>query len=220
MNDAHVLVAIASIDGRVALAAAAAILDWARSAPRVSLAAAIAPERTHARNALVSAFHADRTCSHLFLLDPDLVLPPDALARLVGHGRDVVAVAVPFGSGAEARGAAASRAFDLGPAVGEDGPLFVHERASASALLLSRRAADALVDDAKRAGRVYAGEATLVGTASVAGTPVHYECFRAGARDGEWRPDDADACAALRRAGMPIHVDATIVARRHAAIVV
>ncbi|MFO1284727.1 MAG: hypothetical protein U1F51_20095 [Burkholderiales bacterium] len=220
MNDAHVLVAIASIDGRVALAAAAAILDWARSAPRVSLAAAIAPERTHARNALVSAFHADRTCSHLFLLDPDLVLPPDALARLVGRGRDVVAVAVPLGPAAEARSPVAPRDFDLGPVVGEDGPLFIHERASASALLVSRRAVDALVDDAKRTGRVYAGETTLVGSAGVAGTPVHYECFRAGARDGEWRPDDADACAALRRAGMPIHVDATIVARRHAAIVV
>ena len=212
---ANVLVAMATVDGRVAAEAVAMLVGAGDgdSAPR--FAAAIDAERARGRNALVSAFHADPAGTHLWLVDPDLVLPRDALRRLLAHGRDVVALPVVLPGAAES----GEPRFDLGPLVGENGALFVHERASAAAMLLSRAAVDALVDDAKRDGRVYAADVPLVGSDGVAATAVHYECFRPQARDGAWLADDVPACAALRRAGFAIHVDATIVAHRRACAV-
>ncbi|MBP6369173.1 MAG: hypothetical protein KA286_04125, partial [Burkholderiales bacterium] len=90
--------------------------------------------------------------------------------------------------------------------------LTLHERASASVLLLTRRAVDALVDDAKAAGRVYESATAIDGDP---GSRIDYDVFHAGAADGEYVSGDARACEALRRLGHAIHVDPTIVVRRH-----
>ena len=73
--------------------------------------------------------------------------------------RDVVGAPVPL----KGRGPNGERLFNVGNAVGEDGPLSLHERVGTAVLLLSRRAVDALVDDAKADGRVYDRMATLAG---------------------------------------------------------
>ena len=164
-------------------------------------------DEARARNAMLSAFHARGGAAHLFFLDADVGMAADDVLRLLGHGRDVVAAAVPLETapGGEPR-------FDVGRAVGEDGPLTLHERACASAMLLSRRAVDALVDDAKAGGRVYESATALDGDA---GSRIDYDVFHAGAVDGDYVSGDARACEALRRRGHAIHVDPAIVVRRH-----
>ncbi len=160
-----------------------------------------------ARNAMLSAFHARGGAAHLFFLDADVGMAADDVLRLLGHGRDVVAAAVPLETapGGEPR-------FDVGRAVGEDGPLTLHEHAGVSALLLSRRAVDALVSDARAAGFAYASSTPLEGDP---GAGIDYDVFRAGAVDGEYVTGAVRACATLRRLGFAIHVDPAIVVRRH-----
>ena len=163
---------------------------------------------SRARNALLSAFHARGGPTHLLFLDADVGLDAVDVIRMLGHGRDVVAAPVPL----DARGPEGEARFDVGGAVGEDGPLTLHERACASAMLLSRRAVDALVDDAKAGGRVYESATALDGDAV---SRIDYDVFHAGAVDGNYVSGDARACEALRRRGHAIHVDPAIVVRRH-----
>jgi hypothetical protein len=163
---------------------------------------------TRARNALLSAFHARRECTHLLFLDADVGLDAEGIVRMLAHGRDVVAAPVPL----KGRGPRGERLFNVGHAVGEDGPLTLHERVGTAALMLSRRAVDALVLEAKADGRVYDRMSTLSGDP---GTRVHYDVFRVGVVDGEYVSEDYWACDTLRRLGHPIHVDPAIVVRHH-----
>ena len=163
---------------------------------------------TRARNALLASFHARPEFTHLLFLDADIGVPAAGLLRLLGHGRDVVAAPVPL----KGAGPSGERIFNVGRAVGEAGPLTLVDRVGTAVLMLSRRAVEALVDDAKADGRVYDRASTLAGDP---GTRVHYDVFRVGVADGEYLSEDYWACAALRRLGFAIHVDPTIVVRHH-----
>lgn len=163
---------------------------------------------TRARNALLASFHARREFTHLLFLDADVGVPAAGIRRLLEHGRDVVAAPVPL----KGVGPAGERLFNVGRALGESGPLALVERVGTAVLLLSRRAVDALVDDARADGRVYDRASTLAGDA---GTRVHYDVFRTGVVDGEYLSEDDWACATLRRLGFAIHIDPAIVVRHH-----
>ena len=210
----NVMVATPAYGGMVHTDYAMTLLDLARTGIAFSLVT-MGNESlvTRARNALASAFHARREYTHLLFLDADIGLSADAIARLLAHRRDVVAAPVPL----KGRGANGERVFNVGPAVGEDGPLALHERVGTAVLMLSRRAVDALVDDAKADGRVYERMTTMSGDV---GTRVHYDVFRVGVVDGEYLSEDFWACATLRRLGFSIHVDPAIVVRHHGTIAV
>ena len=165
-------------------------------------------DASRARNAMLSAFHARRGAGHLLFLDADVGIAPGDVIRMLGHGRDVVAAAVPL----ETPGPGGDPRYEVGRTVGEDGPLTLHEHAGASALLLARHAVDALVEDARAAGLAYGSSTVLEGDP---GTRIDYDVFRAGAADGEYVGGEAHACATLRRLGFAIHVDPAVVVRRH-----
>jgi len=166
---------------------------------------------SRARNALLASFHARTAFTHLLFLDAGIELPAGGIRRLVDLDRDVVAAAVPLVE----PGPSGERLFDLGPTVGEDGPLVQVERVSAAVLLLSRRAVDALVAEARDGGRVYDGSPL---PASEPRARIHYDVFRAGAEDGVYLDADGHACATLRRLGFAIHVDPAIVVRHHGTV--
>jgi len=210
MSDrANLMVASPAGGGSVHVDHVATLLGLARARVVFSHVTASAErDPARARNALLSAFHARNGPTHVLFLDADVGLDAADVIRMLGHGRDVVAAPVPL----EARGPEGEALFDVGGAVGEDGPLTLHERAGASVLLLTRRAADALVDEAKAAGRVYESATALDGDQ---GARIDYDVFHAGAVDGEYVSGDMRACEALRRLGHAIHVDPAIVVRRH-----
>jgi hypothetical protein len=163
---------------------------------------------TRARNALISSFHARAAFTHLLFLDADIGVPAAGIRRLIEHGRDVVAAPVPL----KGLGPSGERIFNVGRTVGESGALTLVDRVGTAVLLLSRRAVDALVDEAKRDGRVYDRASTMTGDAA---TRVHYDVFRVGVADGEYLSEDYWACATLRKLGYAVHVDPTIVVRHH-----
>ena len=171
------------------------------------------PLITRARNSIISTFHQRREYTHLLFLDADVHLPQQGLRRLLAHDKDVIAAPVPLrGLGPEG-----GRAFDVGLAVGEEGPLLSVDSVGAGVLLLSRAAVDALIAEAKRGQRVYDAKAPLPGAGE---TPILYDVFRVGMEEGDYLSEDAWVCRALRRLGYAIYVDPTIVTRRHATIAI
>lgn len=166
---------------------------------------------TRARNTIISAFHARREFSHLLFLDGDVYLPYEGLVRMLESDKDVIGAPVPL----KGLGPDGGRLFNVGRALGEDGPLLVAERVGTAALLLTRKAADALVGEAKRGQRVYEHSAR----AGDAGKDnIQYDVFQVGVVDGDYLSEDFWICHELRRLGFPIHVDPTIVTRHNGVV--
>lgn len=162
---------------------------------------------TRARNTIISEFHARADFSHLLFLDADVLLPPLGLRRMLASGRDVIGAAVAL----KGRNDAGGRIFNVGALHGEDGPHYIVERIGTAALLFSRAAVNALVEDAHRDGRVYSRGYHLRGVDLQA--PVQCDIFRTGVVGDEYLSEDFWVCRELRRLGFPVYLDPTIVTR-------
>jgi hypothetical protein len=211
---ARVMIATPAYGGNLHLACAMSLMQFHAAGIDFALVG-IANESliTRARNALISTFHARREFTHLLFLDADVGLPAEGLARMLAAQRDVIGAAVPL----KGRGTHGEHLFNVGASLGEDGALMLTARIGTAALMLSRRAADALVDEALARGAVYERMSTLVGDP---GVTTHYDVFRVGAVDGEYVSEDFWICATLRRLGFAIHVDPTIVTTHHGTMAV
>ena len=163
---------------------------------------------TRGRNSIMAAFAARPEFTHLLFLDADVQLAAEGLVRLLQHGKDVIGAPVAL----KALRPDGSRMFNVGKALGEDGPLFIVDRIGTAVLLLSRAAVTALVEDARAAGRVYARAATARGDFDAA---IHYDVFQVGVIDNEYLSEDYWVCRRLRELGFEVHVDATVVTRHH-----
>jgi hypothetical protein len=95
--------------------------------------------------------------------------------------------------------------------VGEDGTFYLVEYIGTAALMFSRKAAEALVADARDNGRVYSRGVLVRGEKLP--TTEHYDVFRTGVVNGVYLSEDYWACRELRRLGFGIHLDPSIVTR-------
>jgi hypothetical protein len=162
---------------------------------------------TRARNTILAEFHARPEFTHLLFLDADVLLPAAGLLRMLDSGRDVIGAAVAL----KGRNADGSRIFNIGKLLGEDASHYCVERIGTAALLLSRKAVDALVDEARGDGRIYQRNHNIRGMAMRAA--VHFDVFRTGVVDDEYLSEDFWVCRQLRALGFNIHLDPTIVTR-------
>lgn len=162
---------------------------------------------TRARNTIVSEFHVRTAFTHLLFLDADVLLPPNGLRRMLASGCDAIGAAVAL----KGRTATGERIFNIGAARGEHGSLYRVERIGTAALLLSRAAVDALVNDARAQGRVYSSGFDLRGAELK--SSVQYDVFRTGVVGDEYLSEDYWVCRRLRQLGFDIHLDPTIVTR-------
>jgi len=162
---------------------------------------------TRARNSVISEFHARGEHDHLLFLDADVVLPVDGLRRMLAAGVDVVGAPVAL----KGRNRDGSRIFNLGRAVGEAGSLVCVQHVGTAALLLSRKAVDALVRKALDEQRVYKRSSRLRG--EDVRSNVHYDIFRVGVVGEDYLSEDYWVCHELRALGFGIHVDPGIVTR-------
>lgn len=166
---------------------------------------------TRGRNTLLAAFHERPEFTHLLFLDGDVYLPADGLKRLLCHEKDVIGAAVAL----KGRTPDGRRIFNIGPCVGEDGALLLTERVGTAVFMLSRRAVDALVDDARSAGRVYRNSTMGAGAREA---ELFYDVFRTGVVNGEYLSEDYWVCRVLRGLGFTIHVNPMVVTRHHGTI--
>ncbi|KAA6186739.1 hypothetical protein F2Q65_05060 [Thiohalocapsa marina] len=202
----HVLIGTPAYGGMVHVDYLSSIADYFRAGIRFTLST-IGNESliTRARNAILSQFHADQQFSHLLFLDGDVFLPAWGLKRLLGHGADVVSAPVAL-KGFNARG---EKIFNVGPCLGERGPLHSVVHVGTAALMLSRAAVDALVAEAIAEGRVYRPQHSR-------GTPlaaVQYDVFRVGVVGGTYLSEDFWICHRLREMGFQILCDPEVPTR-------
>jgi hypothetical protein len=159
---------------------------------------------TRGRNAILSTFHARRELTHLLFLDADTSLPAAGLIRMLKARAPVIGAPVGL-KGFDANG---NRMWNVGRCVGVAGSLLKVENVGTAALLLSRAACDALVQDAIDHGRTYARMRTLMGNTD---TSVHYDVFRVGVQANEYLSEDYWVCRRLRTLGFDVLIDPTIV---------
>ena len=159
---------------------------------------------TRARNSILSAFHARPEFTHLLFLDADVHLPAEGLRRMLDADVPVVGAAVALKALAED----GSRIWNFGNSVGTHGSLVKVEQIGTAALLLSREAVTALVQDAIADGRTYARAATAQGDMDA---EVHFDVFRVGVDDGVYLSEDFWACRRLRALGFDVCVDPAVV---------
>ncbi len=162
---------------------------------------------TRARNTVISEFHARPEFSHLLFLDADVHLPVEGLKRMLASGCDAIGAPVAL----KGRNPDGSRIFNIGHLLGEDGLFYRVERVGTAALLLSRRAVDALIANARSDGRIYTCDNSMRGSELKAA--VQYDVFRVGVADDEYLSEDYWVCRELRQLGFAIHIDPTIITR-------
>ena len=86
------------------------------------------------------------------------------------------------------------------------------ERLGTAAMLLSRKAITALVEDAINDGRVYGANPLARGLGD---SEELYDVFQVGVRNGLYLSEDYWVCHRLRELGFDIYVDLSIKTRHH-----
>jgi len=201
MKDAvRVMIGTPAYGGMVHLSYVRSISDYHRTGIPVSIAG-IANESliTRARNAIISKFYHRSDFTHLLFLDGDVYLGADALEQLLGHNVDAVGAATSL----KGKNELGERIFSIGPTVGEEGDLHAVERIATGSLLLSRRAVNALVEEAVADGRTY----SLNTSNSESDAPTHFDVFQVGVVEGEYLSEDYWVCAQLWDLGIPVYLD-------------
>ena len=205
-GEANILIGTPAYGGMIHSDYVNALLTYQRSGIKFGLMT-IGNESliTRARNTILAEFHEHTEFSHLLFIDADVLLPAPGLSRLIAHGKDVIGAPVAL----KARNVDGSRIFNTGPLCGEEGPLLQCTRIGTAVFMLSRRAVESLIEDAKSRGDVYSRGNTARGSSLRA--TLGYDVFRVGVVDDEYLSEDYWACNSLRRLGYSIYVDPIIV---------
>jgi len=154
---------------------------------------------TRARNGILSRFHFTPECTHLLFLDGDIRVSGESIGKLLSHDRDVIGAPVPLKTppGRE-------KVFNVGEVSDPTASPAQVSRIGTAVLMLSRKATNALVDDARVHGCVYPPSELTFGQAHL---PELYDVFRVGVRDGEYLSEDFWVCRRLVELGFTIHAD-------------
>ena len=162
---------------------------------------------TRARNSIIARFYHSKEFSHLLFLDGDVYLDGKDLNKLLDHKRDVIGAPVPLKTREGGK-----PVFNIGGNLGQEDGLVKVERLGTAAMLLSRRAATALVENARENGDSYLPNPLARG---IGDTDTVFDIFKVGVRDDIYLSEDFWACRTLRELGFDIFVDLTIATRHH-----
>ena len=163
---------------------------------------------TRARNQVLSTFHEQTRFTHLLFLDADVHLPADGLARMLAADVPVIGAPVAL----KAHTPDGRNIWNITRRRGSAGPLICVDHIGTAALLFSRAAVNALVDDAIEAGRVYQRHSNQRGDVVAA---LQYDVFRTGVSEGEYLSEDFWVCRRLWELGFAVCMEPTVVTRHH-----
>lgn len=167
---------------------------------------------TRGRNTVLSYFYRAENFTHLLFLDADMYLHADDLIRLLAAEKDIIGAAVALkGYNAET----GQPVYNTGKILSEEeNGLITTNRVGTAVFLLSRKAVDALVQEAIRTNDVYFSNPHSRGDAQP--DTLMYDCFKVGVVDkdfetaGDYLSEDYYVCNTLRRLGFDIFVDTNI----------
>jgi len=167
---------------------------------------------TRGRNTVLSYFHRAENFTHLLFLDADIYLHADGLIRLLGAEKDVIGAPVALkGYNAET----GRPVYNTGKILSEeDNGLITVDRVGTAVFMLSRKAVNALVEEAIKAKDVYFGNPHSRGDAQ--DDVLMYDCFKVGVLDkdfktaGDYLSEDYYVCNTLRRLGFDVFIDPNV----------
>ena len=162
---------------------------------------------TRARNTILAHFHHNKSFTHLLFLDGDVFLDGEDVKKMLDTGHDVIGAPVPLKTLEGGK-----PVFNISGPLGEEGNLAIVERLGTAAMILSRSAVDALVEDAKDDGRVYVANPMSHGLSN---SEEMYDVFQVGVRNGDYLSEDYWVCYRLRELGFNVYVDISIRTRHH-----
>lgn len=162
---------------------------------------------TRARNTILAHFHHNKAFTHLLFLDGDVFLDGKDVIKMLDTGHDVVGAPVPLKTLEGGK-----PVFNISGPLSEEGKLVTVERLGTAAMILSRKAATALVEDAIEDGRVYGANPLARG---IGDSEEIYDVFQVGVRDGIYLSEDFWVCYRLRELGFDVYVDISIKTRHH-----
>jgi len=164
---------------------------------------------TRGRNTIISYFyHNMDKFSHLLYLDADVYLSARDLIKMLDSGKDVIAAPVPL-KGFTPEGKPIYNVTNV-LAQRPDSNLIEVERVGTAALLLSAKAVNSLVEDAKSTNDIYRSSPLSRGMVL---DIECYDVFKAKVVDGIYLSEDFYVCHKLRELGYTIYVDKTISTR-------
>lgn len=162
---------------------------------------------TRARNTITAHFHHNKIFTHLLFLDGDVFLDGNDLKKMLATERDIIGAPVPLKTFEKGK-----PVFNISGSLGEENGLAIVERLGTAAMMLSRKAVTALVDDAIDGGRVYGANALARG---IGDSEELYDVFQVGVKESVYLSEDFWVCYRLRELGFKIYVDLSIRTRHH-----
>ena len=157
---------------------------------------------TRARNGILARFHIATACTHLLFLDGDIRVSGESIQKLLSHEKDAIGAPVPLKTppGME-------KVFNVGAVVDPSAQPAEVRRIGTAVFMLSRKATNALVEDARSEGRIYPPSELARGQEDL---PEQYDVFRVGVKNGEYLSEDFWVCYRLAELGIKTYADLTI----------
>lgn len=159
---------------------------------------------TRGRNTILSFFHYSKDYSHLLFLDADIGITGEDVIKLVQHNVDVIGAPVPL-KGADAKG---NKVYNAVNPVRLTKNLFVVDKIGTAVFMLSRKAVNALIEDAEP----YSSNELSMGNVKI---EKMYDVFKTGVEEGVYLSEDFYVCRKLQSLGFKVHADDTIITRHH-----
>jgi len=157
------------------------------------------------RNSVLAYFNNNTIFTHLLFLDADIYLHGKDLIRLLSYEKDVIGAPVRL-KGTDKFGIPV---YNTGKMLEEtENGLIKTDKLGTAVFMLSRRAVDALIQDAINKADVYGGNPNTRGDANK--DVVFYDVFKTGVFSGEYLSEDYYVCRTLMLLGFDIFVDPTI----------
>jgi hypothetical protein len=152
--------------------------------------------------ASLRAFTLPTACTHLLFLDGDIRVSGESIQKLLSHEKDAIGAPVPLKTppGKE-------KVFNVGAVVDPAAQPAEVGRIGTAVFMLSRKATDALVEDARSEGRVYPPSDLSRGQEDL---PEQYDVFQVGVKNGEYLSEDFWVCYRLAELGIKTYADLTI----------
>jgi len=162
---------------------------------------------TRARNTILAHFHHKKSFTHLLFLDGDVLLEGEDLKKMLNTSYDVIGAPVPLKTLENGK-----PVYNISGPLEEEGSLVSVEYLGTAAMLLSRKAVTALVEDAIEDGRVYGANPLARG---IGDSEEIYDVFQVGVKDSLYLSEDYWVCNRLRELGFKVYVDISIRTRHH-----
>lgn len=154
---------------------------------------------TRGRNSILSYFYNTTDFSHLLFIDADVRVKAADIIKMISFNKDVIGAPVPL-KGYDSNG---NKVYNTGNMLGVEGDLTKTDRIGTAVFMLSRKAVESLVNNAKSMNDVYHSNPHTRGDKQ---DMLMYDVFKTGVRNSIYDSEDFYVCNTLIELGYDVFV--------------